>query len=48
MDNDWQDRMTEIIATKQNTEKRIKRNEDNLRDLWDNNKCTNIHIIWVP
>ena len=48
MDNDWQDRMTEIIATKQNTEKRIKRNEDNLRDLWDNNKCTNIHIIGVP
>ena len=25
-----------------------KRNEDNLRDLWDNIKCTNIHIIEVP
>ena len=48
MDNDWEDRMTEITATKQNIEKRIKRSEDNLRDLWDNNKCTNIHIIWVP
>ena len=23
-------------------EKRIKRNEDNLRDLWDNVKCPNI------
>ena len=28
--------------------KRIKRNEDNLRDLWDNVKCTNIQIIGVP
>ena len=48
MDNESQDRMMEVIATKQNIEKRIKRNEDNLRDLWDNIKCTNIHIIWVP
>ena len=29
-------------------EKRIKRNEDNLRDLWDNFKCSNIQIIGVP
>ena len=28
--------------------KRIKRNEDNLRDLWDNVKCHNIRIIGVP
>ena len=28
--------------------KRIKRNEDNLRDLWDNGKCPNIPIIGVP
>ena len=28
--------------------KRIKRNEDNLRDLWDNAKCPNIRIIGVP
>ena len=28
--------------------KRIKRNEDNLRDLWDNVKCSNIQIIGVP
>ena len=26
---------------------RIKRNEDNLRDLWDNVKCSNILIIRV-
>ena len=29
-------------------EKRMKRNEDSLRDLWDNIKCTNIHITGVP
>ena len=26
----------------------MKRIEDSLRDLWDNIKCTNIQIIWVP
>ena len=45
--NDLEDRMVEITATEQNIEKRI-RNEDSLRDLWDNSKCTNIHIIGVP
>ena len=28
-----------------NRKKRIKRNKDSLRDLWDNTKHTNIHII---
>ena len=28
--------------------KRIKRNKDNLRDLWDNVKRPNIRIIGVP
>ena len=26
----------------------MKRNEDSLRENWDNIKCTNIHIIGVP
>ena len=26
----------------------MKRNEDSLRDLWDNVKCNNIRIIGVP
>ena len=44
--NDLEDRMVEITATEQNIEKkRMKRNEDSLRDLWDNIKHTNIHII---
>ena len=33
---------------KQEKEKQIKRNEDNLRDLGDNVKCPNIRIIRVP
>ena len=39
--------MVEIIATEQNIEKRMKRNEDSLRDLWGNIKHTNICIIRV-
>ena len=30
------------------TKRKIKRNEDNLRDLWNNDKCPNIQIIGVP
>ena len=26
----------------------MKRNEDSLRDLWDNMRCTNIWIIGIP
>ena len=46
--NDLEDRIMEISATEQNLEKRMKRNEDSLRDLWDNIKCTNICIRGVP
>ena len=28
--------------------KKMKRNEDSLKDLWDNVKCTNLQIIGVP
>ena len=38
----------EITTTEQNKEKRMKRIEDSLTDLWDNIKCTNIWIIGVP
>ena len=37
-----------IIEAEQKRERRIKRNEDSLRDLWDNIKHTNIHTIGVP
>ena len=46
--SDLKDRMVEFTATEQNKEKRMKRNEDSLRDLWDNIKHNNIHIIGVP
>ena len=39
--------MVEFTAAEQNKEKRMKRNEDSLRDLWDNIKCNNIHIIGI-
>ena len=44
---DLEDRMVEFTAAEQNKEKRMKRNEDSLRDLWDNIKHNNIHIIGV-
>ena len=43
-----EDRMVEINETERKNDKRIKRNEDNLRDLWNNVKCPNIRIIGVP
>ena len=43
-----EDRMVEINETERIKETRIKRNEDNLRDLWDNVKGHNIRIIGVP
>ena len=45
--NDLENRMVEITAKEENIEKRMRRNEDSLRDLWDSIKCTNIHIIGV-
>ena len=41
----WKDKVEEITASEQNKEKRMKRNKDSLRDLWDKITCTNIHII---
>ena len=46
--SDQEDRMVEFTAAEQNKEKRMKRNEDSLRDLWDNIKQNNIRIIRVP
>ena len=43
-----EDRMVEINESERKKEKWIKRNEDNLRDLWYNVKRPNIGIIGVP
>ena len=37
-----EERMVEINEAERKKDIRIKRNEGNLRDLWDNVKCTNI------
>ena len=44
--NDLKDRMVAITATEHR--KKNERNEDSLRDLWDNIKHMNICVIGVP
>ena len=41
------DERLEMTQAEQVKEKRIKKSEDSLRDLWDNIKCTNIRVIGV-
>ena len=41
--SELEDKMVEITAGEQNKEKRMKRFEDSLRDLWDNIECTHQH-----
>ena len=36
------DRKVEINEAERKEEKKMKRNEDNLRDFWDNVKCPNM------
>ena len=40
--------MVDITAAEQNIEKRRKRNEGSLRDLWENIKQSNICLLGVP
>ena len=40
--SDLEDKIVEITTAEQNKEKRMKRIEDSLRDLWDNIKCDKI------
>ena len=46
--NEVKDKMVEINEAERKKEKWVKRNEGNLRNLWDNVKCPNIQIIGVP
>ena len=43
-----EDKLVEITVAEQKREKRLKTNEESLRELWDNVKCTNIRITGVP
>ena len=46
--SDLEDKMIEITAREQNKEKRMKKIEDSLRDLWNNIKHSNIQIRGLP
>ena len=46
--SDLEGKIREITTAEHNKEKRMKRIEDSLRDLWDKIKHTNIRIIGVP
>ena len=46
--SDLEGKIVEITTTEWNKEKRMKRIEDSLRDLWENIKRTNIRITGVP
>ena len=47
--SDMEDRMVKITFSQQNIKKKeLKKNKDSLRDLWNNIKHTNIHIIGFP
>ena len=46
--SELEDRMVEINKSERKKEKRIKRNEENLRNLQDSVKHPNIRIIGVP
>ena len=39
---DLEDKIVEITTTEENKDKRMKRIEDSLRDVWDNIRRTNI------
>ena len=45
--SELENKIVEITTAEQNKEKRMKRIEDSLRDLWDNIKHNNIRIIGV-
>nr|KAF6480743.1 hypothetical protein HJG59_010585 [Molossus molossus] len=46
--SELEDRLEEINQSENQKKKKIKKQEDSLRELWDNWKRNNIHIIGVP
>ena len=46
--SDLEDKIVEITTAEQNKEKRTKRIENSLRDLWDNINHTKTQMIGVP
>ena len=46
--SDLDDRIMEITQSGQQTESQMKKHESNLRDLLDNMKRANLHIMGIP
>ena len=46
--SDVEDRILEIAQTGQQTENQMKKYKSNIRDLWDNMKQANLHMIRIP
>ena len=46
--SDLEDRIMEITQSGQQTENQMKKHERNIRDLWNNIKRANLHIIGIP
>ena len=46
--NDLEQKERINIQLEQNEETRIQKNDERLRNLWDNFKCSNVQIIGVP
>uniref|UniRef100_A0A8D1G682 L1 transposable element RRM domain-containing protein n=1 Tax=Sus scrofa TaxID=9823 RepID=A0A8D1G682_PIG len=46
--SDVEDKIMEITQSGQQTENQMKKHESNIRDLWDNIKQANLHIIGTP
>ena len=44
----WKTRWKKNTQSEQQNETRLKKNEDGLRELWDNIKCNNTCIIGIP
>ena len=46
--SDVEGRIMEITQSRQHAENQTKKHESNIRDLWDNIKQANLHIIGIP
>ena len=44
----FEDKKAENTQSEQQKQKRIQKNEDSIRSLWDNLKQTDIHIVGLP
>ena len=46
--SDFEDGIIEITQSGKERENQMRKHESNIRELWDNTKQTNLHIIRIP